>query len=567
MRVAATVLFALAVAASVQAQDYDLRRSGLPRETARHVRALLDDPATRRFYGMSTLASSETIDGNVAVSDGVLRVAGTIRGELVAVRADVILEPGAMVDGDITVVDGALSGEDAARLAGTVTVFGEGFDLLATAERFHDAPARWTDEDRWDDGDWRGHARLDVRVAQNYNRVEGLPVQIGPDIRTGGAWGSRLEALAVWRTDVGPLTDTRRMGYLARFEQSLGTRAVRIGATARSTVDPIESWSLTNLEASLAASLFHEDQRDYYEREGWSAFARIAPPRTPLDVTFEYRDETHRSLAARDPWTLFNDDHVWRAQPLVAEGDVRLVRASVAWDDRWEPDFRTRGWLAKAELAHVLDGTLSVPATAALAGATHGFAPGLDFTSGYTTGLVDLRRYQPAGPGGIFGMRVVAGGSLDSRALPPQFQHALGGAGGLPGYSLFSADCGARNAFVVRDEDDADSPAAFFPSYGCDRFAMVQFEYRSGMDLHFGHSDDDDDYGWSMDSDVDWTVFFDAGRGWALEQDRIAGRSDTRTLYDAGAGIILGGFGIYGAVPLDREDRGLRLFVRLGPRF
>jgi hypothetical protein len=38
-------------------------------------------------------------------------------------------------------------------------------------------------------------------------------------------------------------------------------------------------------------------------------------------------------------------------------------------------------------------------------------------------------------------------------------------------------------------------------------------------------------------------------------------------LYDVGAGVILGGFGIYGAVPLDSRDRGMRFFVRLGPRF
>jgi hypothetical protein len=567
MRVAASVLFALTVAGTVQAQDFDLRRSGLPRETANHVRSLLDNPATKRFTGASAVGSSETVDGNVAVTDGVLRVAGTIRGEIVALRADVVLEPGAVVDGDITVVGGTLRGEGEARLAGTVTVYGEGFDLIARAERIHDAPDRWRSDGRWHDEDWRGHAELSVRVSENYNRVEGLPVQIGPDIRTGGSWGTRLEALAVWRTDVGPLTRTRHMGYLARVEQTLGTRALRVGASMRSTIDPIESWSVTNLEASLAAALFHEDQRDYFERKGWSAYARVAPPGMPLDVTLEYRDETHRSVAPRDPWTLFNDDRTWRAQPLVAEGDARLVRGSVSWDDRWQGDFRARGWMASAEVTHVFDGTLAVPATAGLPGTSDANVAALDFAPGYTTGLVDLRRYQPAGPSGILGMRLVAGGALEARALPPQFQHALGGAGGLPGYSLFSGDCGARSGFVVREGDVSGSPDAFFPSYGCDRFAVLQLEYRGGFDLHFGHWDDDGDRRWSVDSDIDWTVFFDAGRGWALEQDRLGGRSDTRTLYDAGAGVILGGFGVYGAIPLDDQDRGLRLFVRLGPRF
>jgi hypothetical protein len=447
-------------------------------------------------------------------------------------------------------------------------VFGEGFDLIARAERYHDSPDNsWRDERRWRDGDRRGDAELTVRVGENYNRVEGLPVQIGPDIRTGGNWGTRIEALAVWRTDAGPLTNTQRMGYSARVEQALGTRAFRVGASVRSTIDPIESWSLTNLEASLAAALFHDDQRDYFEREGWSAYAHFRAPRTPLDMTIEYRDETHATASTRDPWTLFNDDRTWRAQPLIAEGDVRSIRGSIAFDDRWERDFRSRGWLARVDVTHVLEGSLAVPATSALPGAASGFAPPLSYDAGFTTGFVDLRRYQSAGWGGILGMRVVAGGALDDRALPPQFQHALGGAGGLPGYSLFSADCGARGNYVVRDDDDAASPVAFFPSYGCDRFAMVQLEYRGGIDFSFGHDEDDWHRGWSMGADVDWTVFFDAGRGWALEKDRIAGRSNTEMLYDVGAGVILGGFGIYGAVPLDSRDRGMRFFVRLGPRF
>jgi hypothetical protein len=568
MRVALPVLFALVISGSAQAQEFDLRRAGLPRETARHVRNLLDDPATHRFSGTAVIAASDVIAGPAAASDGVLRVAGTIRGELVALNADVVLEPGAVVDGDITIVGGTLRGEEEARIGGTVTVFGEGFDLIAQAERYHDAPEDWWEGRPWrDGGDFSGNAELTVRVGENYNRIEGLPVQIGPDIRTGGAWGTRVEALAVWRTDVGPLTNTERMGYFARVEQSLGTRAVRVGASVRSTIDPIEAWSLTNLEASLAAALFHEDQRDYFEREGWSAYARFRAPGMPLAMTFEYLDETHNSAAARDPWTLFNDDRTWRTQPLIAEGDVRSVRGSVAWDDRWEDDFRARGWLARVDVTHVFDASLAVPATAGLPGTVNLNAPALDYDAGFTTGFVDLRRYQSVGWAGILGMRVVGGGALEDRALPPQFQHALGGAGGLPGYSLFSADCGARSAYVVRQDDATGQPAAFFPSYGCDRFAMVQLEYRGGLDFHFGHDEGDRDRDWSFNADVDWTVFFDAGRGWALEKDRIAGRSNTEMLYDVGAGVILGGFGIYGAVPLDSQDRGMRFFVRLGPRF
>ena len=64
-----------------------------------------------------------------------------------------------------------------------------------------------------------------------------------------------------------------------------------------------------------------------------------------------------------------------------------------------------------------------------------------------------------------------------------------------------------------------------------------------------------------------WIVFFDAARGWAHAGSESRGATDTRALYDVGAGILLGDLGIYGAVPLTGSDRGMKFFVRLGPRF
>jgi hypothetical protein len=110
----------------------------------------------------------------------------------------------------------------------------------------------------------------------------------------------------------------------------------------------------------------------------------------------------------------------------------------------------------------------------------------------------------------------------------------------------------------------ASTPIVFFPSYGCDRFALLQAEYRGGFDIHIG-DDDDDWHSPRFDTGIDWTLFFDVARGWALGDDVT--RTGTGMLYDAGAGVVIGGFGVYGAVPLNGDDRGLRVFVRLGPRF
>jgi hypothetical protein len=560
MRALSATVLVLASAQSLLAQTPDLRRAGLPRDDARRLEAVIEHEDTRRYSGDATIDAGRVIDGPVYLERGILTVAGTIRGELIVVDGDVVFHQGARVTGDVTVIGGTTVDVGNATLAGTLTEYGEGFGLLAQAERLHDGRddwrGDWRDADRrdsWRDDRWSGQqADLAFRVTANYNRVEGLPIGIGPDIRSGGSTPTRLEALAIWRTDVGPLTNTERMGYVGRLEQYL-VGGLRVGGTVRSTVDPIEGGSLTDLEASLAAAMLHDDLRDYYEREGWSAYVRVHPRRSPFDVTVEYRDERHATVSPRDPWTLFNRDDPWRYQPLVGEGRIRLVNGSASWDTRRGDEFVQSGWYVRAIVLRGVDGTLDLPTP----GSPSPLASSYD-VSGLSAGTIDVRRYAPVGWTGSLGLRFTAGGSLDEQPLAPQFQHALGGAGTLPGYPLLSVDCGARDFSV------GSGGERFFASYGCDRFALAQVEYRGGFDVRWGRGDPAE-RGWDIDTSVDWTVFFDAARGWALGDD--PNRADTETLYDAGAGVILGGFGIYGAVPLTGEDRELRLFVRLGPRF
>ncbi|HEX7240561.1 MAG TPA: hypothetical protein VF263_09860, partial [Longimicrobiaceae bacterium] len=107
-------------------------------------------------------------------------------------------------------------------------------------------------------------------------------------------------------------------------------------------------------------------------------------------------------------------------------------------------------------------------------------------------------------------------------------------------------------------------------SYGCDRFALAQAEYRGSFDFHFdwngrGWWDDEDgedrDYAGTVQGDMDWVLFMDAGRGWAHGRE-----GDDETGVDAGVGLLFDEVGVYAAVPL-RRGGGVNLFVRLGPRF
>jgi hypothetical protein len=377
-----------------------------------------------------------------------------------------------------------------------------------------------------------------------------------------------MEAFAILRTGAGDFFDTETMGYQVRAEQFIGGRTVRVGGLVRSVVEPIESWNLSTLEASLATFMLHDDQRDYFDRDGWGAYVRVNPRKSGLDATVGYWDEEHSLRPARDPWTLFGDGD-WRAQPLVAQGRLQAVSGRVEYDGR---DFRrsaTSGFLVAAQATRGIGGSLEIPARTGFgADPPVVVLPALPVDEEFTSGLLDLRVYGRVGRHTVLAMRGMAGGSIDGQPLPPQFQHALGGAGTLPGYSLVRGDCGARTALVtpVGDND------AFYPSYGCDRFALGSIEYRGGLNINIG--DDWDfrgrsgkDWNWHVDATPNWLLFFNAGRGWAVSESRERGAFDTETLYDAGAGVMLGGIGIYTAFPLTGEDREPRFFVRLGARF
>ncbi len=550
------------VAESISAQVPQLRRSGIPPDVADRLESIATDARTHRLHGNAEIGPSEIIEGDVYASGGFLRVAGMVRGQLIVVDGDVVFEPGAEVMSDVTIVGGTATGMESVRLGGTFTEYGEGFGWLAQANRIHEGRSRWTDRG-WDVRRDLGHVDLDVRVGQNYNRVEGLPLQFGPTLRTGGANPLWVEAFAIWRTAAGSLGQTERMGYLARAEQFVGPH-LRVGVSARSIVQPLDPWGVSDLEASLAAAFLHEDQRDYFEREGWSAYLRVTPRHSPLDVIVEYRDERQRTAGVRDPWTLFNGEDIWRLQPLAAEGRLRSLDASVEVDLREGRGFIGNGWYFRSEFERGLDGNLETP----VLGAGLPPASGRQYGSDFTTGLLDIRRYEPVGYHGSLALRVVGGGTLQDVSLAPQFQHALGGAGTLPGYDLLSVDCGARSAVGMVSTGIGGAGPSYYGGYGCDRFGLFQAEYRGGFDIRFGDHDDgwrDERWPRHVHANIDWTVFFDAAKGWRFDESE--GWLDSGVLYDAGAGVILGDFGVYGAVPLTGDERNLRLFIRLGPRF
>lgn len=546
----------------------------LPAEVAAALVDFWNDPRRQRFQGPAGVARDSVIHGDVAVLDGPLRVAGRIEGSVVVVNGDAVLRPGSVITGDLLVAGGTIQGLDEATVRGEILRYPGRLHYQLEGERMVRTPPPMeasvggaiepqdpVREER------SGPFDFLMTTGNSYNRVEGLPITLGPRFRTSGSNPLQVHALAIFRTESGFTLGRSGLGYYIRAEQYLGGRQEwRAGATAHSLVDPIEDWNLSDLENGLAAFLFHQDFRDHYEREGFTAFTTFEPRAAPVTLTGEVRWETHRSLPAGSPLTLFENAEPWRAQPLVGEGRLGSLRVQGSYDTRSDVADPSTGWHLRGVIEQGFHADLTRPS--AFPGETE--PPAIDLAprefGRFTTGFVDLRRYNRLSPDVRFNVRGLLGGSLTGSVLPPQRQHAFGGEGSLPGYSLFSRDCGARQHSLRLSQDPRAPDARAFPYYGCDAFGLVQAELRGKLDFRFRldsapWEDDDDEVGFGWDIVPDWILFVDGGTGWAFDS-----RPDERLRFDAGAGLLIDRLGIFVAVPLD-GSQSANVFVRLGPRF
>ncbi|HEX2203090.1 MAG TPA: hypothetical protein VHG91_07320, partial [Longimicrobium sp.] len=419
----------------------------------------------------------------------------------------------------------------------------------------------------------RGRADFILGTGQSYNRVEGLPITFGPIFETPGENPFRLRVAGIYRTENGPEMGPERWGFEARAEQFFGgERRFRVGGSLFHKIDPIEDWHLTEVENGLSTFFLHRDYRDHYQREGGSVYAVFSPPSSPLSGRVEWRREYNESKATGSPWSLFDNDEEWRPQPLVATGDLQSLILSGTFDTRSDRRDPASGWYVQGEVERALSADL-VRQGATIVPRDPGPEPialplGPREFGAFTHGLVDVRRYNRISPTSRLNLRFLAGGALDGDALPPQRQHAMGGEGSLPGYALFSQDCGARGYSTTLNDTE------FFPAYGCDQFVLGQVEYRGDLSFRLDLSDwgerdgEWEEEGGDLDerdlhADLGWVLFADIGRGWSL--DGTLG--DTPTRADVGAGILLGRLGVYLAAPVTSGGDGVNFFIRLSPRF
>lgn len=570
------LLLVLLLPGALRGQEMPLERPQLPPEVAAAVVAVYNDSATVRFPGRSRIPPGTSISGTVASLGGPFVLGGRIEGDLLVLNGDLRFEPGGVVTGDVLLVGGRVEDQEPGSIGGVLQVYetpltytfrGEGIEAVDRGRRDGlSSPLGF------------GRSRLTVRAGRNYNRVEGLPVVFGPILETAARNPLRLEALGVWRTESGLDLRASDLGYSVRLEQSMGGRdEVGVGVGIRSEIVPIESWGVSDLEASLATFVLHRDFRDYFEEQGWNAFLEWRPRALPVSATWEYREARHRFVPPGGPWALKDNDLPWRPQPAVAGGTLRSLGLGLLLDTRNDARAPTDGWLAILSFRRGLGGDLTFPALVSEeADPSSLIEPGVrrPADNTFSHGSADVRRYSRIGPQSSLGLRGLFTGALDGTPMAPQFQHAAGGAGSLPGHDLLGVDCGAREVPVFRGSGEA--PTSFgaspvFPGYGCDRLIVLQAEFRNTLDLDIPRDSEVGNLLGLLELTPGWSLFVNAARGWSNSRGEGAAGAfrgeNVNWRSDAGIGLFLGHLTAQVAFPFQGDGRRATFSVRLNQRF
>lgn len=556
---------AIACAASTTAAQ---QRAARTTSTATAAVAIYNAPGTMRVSGALEVSADREITGDVAVLNGPVVVAGRITGTLVAINADVRLLSGARIGDQLLVIGGTVERADGVTVGGELRVQAELLRYTIDRERLVPEDAGGVDwRPHWDGPGLEDrpdrYTDLFYVAARTYNRVEGLPVLVGPRFRRPTDWGRvQVEAFGIVRTADPIRWDRGTLGHDVRAELRVGVKnGLTLSGRAFDRIDPVESWQIADKEAGLATFLLHRDYRDYYGRLGWEAAigARIGEE---ASLNFVAGSETWRSVSARRPFTLFRDSDPWRDNPRMDVGQIDLASIRLRVDTRELARAPWRGgWYLDADFERG-SGTIARD-------------PGPSFILSdpeavtYTRGFMDARRYNKLSSGTELNMRVLLSGWLGGDELPLQRRHSIGGPGAVEGYDFRRYTRDPVDVFTCGGIADWPGRATL-----CDRIAVAQLELRQEFDLDFFRTDRGDKW-WrpGFNTQGAWVLFADAGRGWRVDgggdgieySNGIPPLSTFRTTI--GAGLDFGSLGIYFAKALSTGSEPMNVIVRLGRRF
>ena len=550
------------------------RVGGVPSDVATQAVALWNSTNTRRVRGDFSLASGDTVRGDVAVLGGHARVAGVVTGQLLALNGGISLMESGHVNGTLTVIGGTFDSPARPSVGGEIRVWAarlryrqSGDSLIADVDR--EPFAQWSG---WRRNEHLGpHSELFLASAHTYNRVEGLPVYFGPRYRNGvGDTRFNVELLGVFRTGDRLRWERQNLGHRALVEIQQGaTSGVRVGGRLFDEVDAVEQWQLDDTEVGLSSFLFTRDYRDYWLRHGAAGYVSLFS-RGGTQLRAEYGAERWSTRNTLNVWSIFNEKDAWRPNPEMDEGVLHIATLTGRLDTRNSVENPRSGWLLFAQWERG-DGTLDrlAPTTPNVRATAAGHVE-------YTRGLVDLRRYNRLAPGAQLNVRAVLGGWIDGNALPLQRRFSVSGIDALPGFD-FRRTLGASDVGTCATGNDASYVQLGRPAQ-CERMILLQAEWKGDFRVRlFGDRDWFGDRRWAtshFSADGSWVVFANSGRGWLVNGNDASLRYASSAVpdigtwrSDIGGGVDFGNFGVYFAQAVSQSGLKPNVYVRLGHRF
>lgn len=408
---------------------------------------------------------------------------------------------------------------------------------------------------------------LTVTSGKTYNRVEGLPILIGPTYKGRlGRADLSVSALGILRSAHSLKWDAENIGHRLSVELRLrGRRGYAVGATSFDLVEKVEPWQLSEPDGGLAAFFWKRDYFDYFGRHGARAYASFFRSDV-ASISAGYASERWSSRRSRDVFTLFRGDESWRVNPGINDGLVRLADLSVDLDTRNSSVDPWVGWLINAKYERGR-GDFRVEGTRLAGDPLTGMKKLV-----YGRGFLDLRRYNRISPKRQLNARLVVGGWLHGDPLPLERRLSVGGIGTLPGFDFKRIGIGADVGQCSPDTGPLPGRPA-----ECERVALGQLEYRHELVselLDVFNRNGIRVRGAAFRVKPAAVVFADAGRGWRVgPRDgslqfpawSMPGFDTYRT--DVGIGLDLGIAGIYVAKAVSVAKEPANVFVRIRNRF
>ena len=580
--------------ASGQAQRANRHRlGGIPRDVSLEAARVFNAADTKRVRGDFTLAAGDTIAGDLAVLGGNLRLLGVVSGQVLVLNGNVTLLDQAQIGQSLTVLGGTFESPDRPGVNGEIRVWSaryryqENADTIVAETEFLSRWSQWTS-----DSDASGtSSQLFVTSAHTYNRVEGLPVYVGPRFRT-RAENTRVsgELYGIIRTLDGLAWKPANLGHRVMLELRQGDkRGFVVGGRLFDEVDAVERWQLTDGEVGLNSFLFTRDYRDYWNRHGGTAYAGFFVGKK-AEVTASFGRERWSSSAMRDVWSLFSSDHLWRFNPAADNGVVDLFTLKAVYDTRNDDSNPRSGWYLQAEYEQgrgdfdrLADLTFSDPGQLSQENAAS------VSSRSWTRALFDFRRYNRVGPRSQLNLRVVAAGALSGDPLPAERRLSVSGIDALPGFDFrrmpgTDGTTGSYDVGTCATGTDNSYRLLGRPAQ-CERIILTQAEFKGDLRINLFGKDNYGDSRWRFNgihADGTWVLFANAGRGWLVNAGGASLSSDAADALlfesgrmpspgtwnvDLGGGFDFGDFGVYIAQAVSRGGLSPNIYMRLSKRF